>query len=51
MSFARSYLNSVFMDPVLKTLSSQSQGLGGLGDIVAEMLQSLADDLALIIIH
>ena len=39
------------MDPVLKTLPSQAQGLGGLGDIVAEMLQGLADDLALIIIH
>ena len=39
------------MDPVLKTLPSQAQGLGGLGYIVAEMFQSLADDLAFIIIH
>ena len=35
----------------MKALSSQSQGLGSLGDIVAEMFQSLADDLAFIIIH
>ena len=51
MTFGRSYLDPVFMDPVLKTLPSQAQGLGGLGDIVAEMLQSLADNLVFIIIH
>ena len=42
---------AVLSNAVLQALTEDAQGLGGLGDVVAAVVQSLGDDLLLIVVH